>query len=303
MNDRSDRYPVVDIRDRPGVRDGLATCGASVSLHPGFERPTLQLHAPDIVLMTVVVAGTTRHVAEGVEHVDEPGTLSITHYGQVHSLLTYPGQPVDIINVYLDPLYHPLPPLPPDLAGVLPEIVPLHACLGNALNRVVRLRFAEPAPVRTRLEAIERELRLRPPGHADAARMLVRLFLIDCCRAALASGIAPTAPARQDGNRLDAVRQLLDTDYAAEHRLEDLAALAGMSPSYLCRSFKAYTGSTVVGYLLRRRLQQAMLRLRDSDDKILAIALECGFRDLSYFNRQFKSLVGMTPSHYRRPTD
>jgi AraC-like DNA-binding protein len=57
----------------------------------------------------------------------------------------------------------------------------------------------------------------------------------------------------------------------------------------------------VVGYLLQRRLQEAMLRLRGSDDKVLAIALDCGFRDLSYFNRQFKSRVGMTPTQYRRP--
>jgi AraC-like DNA-binding protein len=220
----------------------------------------------------------------------------------VHSLLTFPGQPVDIINVYLDPLYHPLPTLPPELAGVLPEIVPLHAFLGHALNRVVRLRLPDPGAVRARLETVERELRERPPGYEEAARMLVRLFLMDCCREALASGIGPGAgPAPPSAGRLDAVRRRLETDFASAPTRGGLARLAGVAPEHLCRAFKAYTGSTVVGYLLQRRLQHAMLRLRGSDDKILAIALECGFRDLSYFNRQFKARVGMTPTRYRRP--
>ena len=49
-----------------------------------------------------------------------------------------------------------------------------------------------------------------------------------------------------------------------------------------------------------RRLQAAMLALRSTDDKVLAIALDCGFRDLSHFNRKFRDLVGVSPTAYRR---
>jgi len=52
--------------------------------------------------------------------------------------------------------------------------------------------------------------------------------------------------------------------------------------------------------LVRRRIQEALLRLRTTDEKILSIALQCGFNDLSYFNRTFKRLLGRTPRECRQ---
>jgi AraC-like DNA-binding protein len=67
----------------------------------------------------------------------------------------------------------------------------------------------------------------------------------------------------------------------------------------LCRSFKTYTGKRVFDYLIERRIQAAMVALRGSDEKVLSIAMNTGFRDLAYFNRKFKQLVGVTPTAYR----
>jgi AraC-like DNA-binding protein len=63
--------------------------------------------------------------------------------------------------------------------------------------------------------------------------------------------------------------------------------------------FKAYTGKSVFSYLLDLRIQASMLRLRSRNDKVLSVALECGFSDLTFFNRAFKARVGMTPRGYR----
>jgi AraC-like DNA-binding protein len=79
-----------------------------------------------------------------------------------------------------------------------------------------------------------------------------------------------------------------------------LAAGAGVSVAYLCRLFKAYTGKTVIRYLVERRIQAAIWKLREGNEKIISIALGCGFNDLAYFNRAFKRIVGTTPSAYRR---
>ena len=70
--------------------------------------------------------------------------------------------------------------------------------------------------------------------------------------------------------------------------------------AYLCREFKDYTGKTVVAYLVERRIQAAIWKLREDNEKILSIALGCGFNDLAYFNRVFKKITAMTPSQYRR---
>lgn len=42
-----------------------------------------------------------------------------------------------------------------------------------------------------------------------------------------------------------------------------------------------------------------MSRLRSSDERILHIALDCGFRDLAHFNRTYKAVAGCTPRDYR----
>jgi AraC-like DNA-binding protein len=47
-------------------------------------------------------------------------------------------------------------------------------------------------------------------------------------------------------------------------------------------------------------MEAAVQRLRDSDDAIAAIALDCGYSDQSAFTRQFRQTIGASPSEYRR---
>ncbi len=127
------------------------------------------------------------------------------------------------------------------------------------------------------------------------------LFLMLCCRNALAQGFLPSSDSlRSQQSWLESIRQHLDQHFASPQRLEDLAKQAGMTRTSLCRAFKAYTGKPLFTYLLDRRVQAAMIRLRSGDEKVLSIALDCGFDDLSYFNRKFKQRVDVTPSAYRR---
>ena len=98
---------------------------------------------------------------------------------------------------------------------------------------------------------------------------------------------------------VEKLRLEIDRDFALPHELSPLARRAGVSVAYLCRIFKAYTGKTVIAYLIERRIQAAIWKLREGDEKIISIALACGFNDLAYFNRTFKRIVGTTPSQYR----
>jgi AraC family transcriptional regulator len=81
--------------------------------------------------------------------------------------------------------------------------------------------------------------------------------------------------------------------------LANLAHDAAMSRYHFLRVFRQVVGMTPYQYALYTRLHRAAVRLRRSDEPVLAVALDAGFADLSTFNRRFRRLVGMTPSAFR----
>lgn len=84
------------------------------------------------------------------------------------------------------------------------------------------------------------------------------------------------------------------------HALSQLAANARLSPFHFLRCFEQLTGATPRQYLLRTRLRRAALRLKQESTRIIDIALECGFGDVSNFNHAFRVEFGKSPRLYRR---
>lgn len=82
--------------------------------------------------------------------------------------------------------------------------------------------------------------------------------------------------------------------------LDDIAAAAGMSPSYFCNVFKEINGITVWEYIVSKRCDMAaQMLLLEKDKNIIDIAEECGFNNSANFNKAFKKRIGITPSEYR----
>jgi AraC-like DNA-binding protein len=80
-----------------------------------------------------------------------------------------------------------------------------------------------------------------------------------------------------------------------------LANRHGLSTRQLYRLFER-GGETFAEFVLEQRLAAAhrmMLGPRFADHSISAVALQCGFGDISYFNRSFRAKYGMTPSAVR----
>lgn len=82
--------------------------------------------------------------------------------------------------------------------------------------------------------------------------------------------------------------------------LDDICELTGVSKSYLCRIFKKKTGISPIRYLMNIRVEEAKKLLVSTDMRIVYIAEETGFNDISYFCAVFRGNVGLTPDEYRR---
>ncbi|MFZ2656487.1 MAG: AraC family transcriptional regulator [Victivallales bacterium] len=296
-----DNLPLVNVRNSSSaISKTLDSLGVAVRFFPGYVNRKLHLHSTDIVLLSFILRGKGKHHLGDNVYDEKPGYLSITHYGQYHDIITGP-RGMDIMNIYLDLKRHPLPSLPLELQSVLPEILPMHPCLQNKLNRMTRLFIKDHMAVARNLFAIEDEVRAAKKGFQAAVGHCLTLFLIDCCRNAIENGILPDPDRSASGNSgIEAVRKHIDANFAKPHTLGSLANSAKLSPEYLCRAFRKYTGKTVFSYIVQRRIQDSMARLRFTDDKISSIAIDCGFRDFSYFNRKFRELAGRTPGEYRK---
>jgi AraC-like DNA-binding protein len=115
---------------------------------------------------------------------------------------------------------------------------------------------------------------------------------------ALADGLSPgtwNAPPVAEA-RVARIVRAIERHPEARLSLGDLAREAALSPFHFLRTFEKLTGLTPHQYVLRARLREAAVRLAaDPGAKILDIALDCGFGDLSNFNRAFRAEIGLSP--------
>ena len=162
------------------------------------------------------------------------------------------------------------------------------------------LRAGEPAdaPVLAALQAA-----------LDAARggdaLDIQLAVLALWRAFVrAQGAAfAAAPAGRDAlaqARVMAMMQYITAHFAQKVTLAGIAAAAGISKSEALRCFHKTLQTTPVQFLLHYRLGRARDRLLHTDDTVTAIAIACGFENISYFVRQFSAHFGMTPKAYRQ---
>ncbi len=279
----------------------LESLGVATDYFPNYVNESPFPHVVDVVLLNFIIKGDAIHWIDGERYQERGVSLGVTHYDQSHTIVTGP-EGIEILNIYLNPNKRPLPSLPDPLCRVLPDMLPLHPGFHNVLNRIVRISFECPEKAVSLALGMHWELQARRPGFQAAVLEYFKLFLMECCRSVLSLGLRPAGGASPAASelRLEELRRFLDASYAKQFTLGSLAKKASLNRNYLCRVFRSYTGKSVFDYLHERRLQAAMMALRDSDEKVAAIAFESGFRDLSFFNRKFREAVGLTPSAYRR---
>ncbi len=105
--------------------------------------------------------------------------------------------------------------------------------------------------------------------------------------------------ATAESRRIHKVEEYIKEHYRRDVRLEDLAVLVCMTPSAFSRFFKLRTGRTVSDYIIDVRLGHAARLLAGSMSSVLEICFECGFNNVSNFNRIFKRKKGCSPSAFR----
>ena len=102
-----------------------------------------------------------------------------------------------------------------------------------------------------------------------------------------------------DSRRVQKVQEYINAHYQEEIRLNQLADMVGMTPVSFSRFFKLRTGKNLSDYIIDIRLGFAARLLVDSTMSIAEICYECGFNNLSNFNRIFKKKKECSPKEFR----
>ncbi len=274
--------------------------GIEVNHYPTYVNTQINLHRVDVLLVSFIRQGEAEHVIGNDRFLQKSGSIAITYYGQLHDIITN-DKGIIISNIFLNPEKVALPSLPGELDQLQHNLFPPFSGFGHYLNRSLHIPLLHPQS----LEALVDRLAVEQTENRIESDRIIQnikeLILIECCQSARDRGIIhPVSQKQQLPVWMNTITLKFDKNYHQSFELDTLANQLGMSKSYLCRAFKKHSGKTLVEYLTQRRLQAAMHRLSSSKDKVLTIAIDCGFGDLSHFNKVFKKRIGQSPSSYRQ---
>ena len=121
------------------------------------------------------------------------------------------------------------------------------------------------------------------------------LVLINRC---ILSASNDSTDAPYSGNSLvHSVVEYINEHLLEEISLDEISLVHFVSKNHLCRIFKKQTGTTVVNYIILRRIAEAKRFLSEGYD-VKETCEKCGFNDYSHFIRTFRKIVGVPPKQY-----
>lgn len=177
------------------------------------------------------------------------------------------------------------------LMDLIPEI-------SESFGRIVRLDHAVSytGDRRRRIQELMRRMQGMVPEQRVPLMIELLVEISDVSGAREAGRKSTLTRAEQ---RLEAVRVYCACNYSRPIGLDDISRYVGMNKSAFCTFMKHCTGMTYSEYLNDMRLAKAKEMLRHTENGIAEIALDCGFQNVTYFNRLFKRKYACTPKEMR----
>ena len=152
-------------------------------------------------------------------------------------------------------------------------------------------------PLLTLFRELNRTWEQKEPGYElmVKAKLLTGLaLLMPHC----AKDSAELALRTEHAEKIKAALEYMDRNYGEEISIADVAAACYFSQYHFMRFFKKYMGTSCGEYLKNLRLEKAAKAFASGNTGILDVAMESGFRNLSYFYREFQKKYGYTPKQF-----
>lgn len=178
----------------------------------------------------------------------------------------------------------------------LPELAAVHSLLAQAktgihINPPTRQRIARELLFLMNVPPIQKLL-----GLIDILNTIAHSNDYNILESSLPIEDLP----KGDLDKITKVYAYVVANYTQEVHLDTVAYLAGMTETAFCRYFKRITGKTFLDLVTEFRISHACDLLIHSDKQVAEVCFESGFGNISHFNKQFKTVTGFSPLHYKK---
>jgi YesN/AraC family two-component response regulator len=165
---------------------------------------------------------------------------------------------------------------------------------------IISLTLQHRIYVEELLNKILQEVQQQKTGFEMYSQALVLELMIYCCRFVEQNTAKELTYPSPRHERISAIVQFINKNYARELDLHYLAERFYISPYYLSRAFKEVTGFSFIEYLNSLRIKEAKKLLEESQQKVANIAKTVGYGSRTHFGRVFREITGHSPLYYRR---
>ncbi len=216
---------------------------------------------------------------------------------ELHNISEVGENGLSILNMHFEPRY---------LSGSKSDLMGqgyMNFCFTHSPDFSNLILSETAAPIRNLMFRIKDELMQNKPERNLAIKSYLNLIVISLIREFNYKS-DEQVPTTQVSNMLKATK-FIDRNISEKLSLEEIAAVAGVSPNYFSAMFKQLNGTALWDYISAKRIEKAIgLILDDNEDMtMLSVALECGFNSTANFNKIFKKQTGMTPTQFKNTGD
>ncbi|GGF62167.1 AraC family transcriptional regulator [Paenibacillus albidus] len=252
-----------------------------------------RLHAHDALEINMIKSGTGYYMINGERYDFCEGDILLINSNDLHCAYETENLVMQVITVdaswFLGTLRYD-----PDILAPFKE-------MGLYFSNLLDRNNERMVLLRSLLLQMQEEHEAERPSYTSMVYTLLMQFLVNVNRYFRMDTLKEnkTTITTPQLEKIWHVTRIMEEQFDYPWSLEELSALVYLSPSRFSDIFRRTVGMSPLMYLIHLRLENAYTLLQTTDRKILDIAMECGFRTLSNFNRLFKRHIGTEPRNIR----
>ena len=265
-----------------------------------FQCSELSPHKNSGMEITYIENGMLEWMVEGTTEKVESGSIYFTLPWQVHGSVN-PKEPENTIWHVLFHLEKDYPAqqnnfyFPKSFGFSVEEMQILSTIFADSPRHC----FPATPAMRSLIPTLIGELQSTHELRNAHTQTLLRAILVELKRI-VAGEVIEAGRHTHSEQQVQALIASLPSNCDRKWTLAEMADHCGIQRTQLSKVFQKLTGSTPMEYLFRIRMERAKTLLRETDIKVIDIALECGYATSQYFANTFKQATGTTPSGYRK---